>query len=127
MEINAPDRVVREEGRQRLLRLCRLILPERPSKSVPRRGKPLLVGVRILDDQPIENFGMAPNDSKAHRPTVILHKEPIMIETPRCQKLLHRFRDTIERVVIGRRIRAITVTEALIVRVQSHEIDPAKT
>src|SRR5262249_41237170 len=63
LQIDRPDGVAREECAERLLRARRARLPE-SVEPLPRRAEPDLVGVGVLNDQPLERVGVRVHQTK---------------------------------------------------------------
>ena len=53
-------------------------------------GETDLVGVRILDDEPIQRLGMACDDSESDRSAVVLNEQAIVVKSLRYKKKLQR-------------------------------------
>ena len=115
-EIDALDAVMRVEGRKRRLGLRRAVDPQRLAERIPRRRQAVLIGVGVLDDQPIECGRVASDDAEAHRAAIVLHEQAVMIEALGGEELFHGHRDRVERVAVGCGVGAIAVAEALVVR-----------
>ena len=96
VQVDALDGVAGEEGRQRLFGLRRSVHPQRLAEAVPRRGEAFLVGVGVLDDQPVQRLGIAADDAEADRAAIVLRVEAVVIEALGGQELLHRHRERVE-------------------------------
>ena len=109
------DGVVLQKGRQRPLRLRAAVLPQGASESVPGAGEADLIGVRVLNDQPVERFRVAHHNPEADRAAVVLNEEPVVIEAPVLQERLDDFGEPVEGVGEGCRIGHVAVAESRIV------------
>ena len=76
VEVDRPDPFQLEEPQQRSLGFRGPILPQPVPDSIPGRGEAFLVGVGVLDDQPLEPLGMAAQDPESQRTAVVLDVEP---------------------------------------------------
>jgi hypothetical protein len=91
VEIDALDGVEFQESHEWLFRLGRAVLPQRITEAFPGRSEAHLIGVGVLDDQPLEPIRVAREDAEAHRSAVVLHEETKASEILLLQEGLHYF------------------------------------
>src|SRR5579871_2785640 len=115
VQVNGLDCVVFEKCRQGLFGFRCAVFPEGVAKAVPSRCEPNFVGVRVLNDEPLERFRMTTDDAKANRPAIVLDEEAVAIETLQLQECFNDFGDFIKRVGERGRIWQAAVPETRIV------------
>ena len=115
VQVDRSDGVPLEKRTQWLLGLGGSTDPERTSKAIPRRREANLVRVRVLNDEPLQGVRIAADDPEPDRTSVILHVEPVSVESLQREKLLDDLGDSVERVGVRRRVGNVTVPEAGIV------------
>ena len=99
-----------------MLALWSAVFPERVAQPRPCFREAFLVRIRVLNDEPLQRIGIACNDPKAYRPTVILDEKPVTIESPLLQEFRRDFSEPVKRVSKLRRIGNIAIAEPRIIR-----------
>src|SRR5215471_2681047 len=116
MKIHSLDGVKLKQTCNAMFRLSGAMLPECISQTTPGIGKANLIGVGVLNNQPLQSLPVTAQDSEADRAAVVLHEQPITIKSLCFQKILCNFRKPVECVREFVRIGHVAVSEPRIVR-----------
>jgi hypothetical protein len=76
LRVDPPGRVRHEEVAQRCLGFRGRSEPVLLAQMVPEPAESLLVGVAVLDDEPVDALRVAGRNPKADRPAVVLDEQP---------------------------------------------------
>jgi hypothetical protein len=115
MLIDHFDGVLREEALQRLFRRRRTIFPQCSSESIPHGRESHFVGIRVLDDQPVEFLRVPTHNAKADWATIVLHVQAVVIESLGLQEALGDCGEFVEGIRVLLRIGRVTVAETRVI------------
>ncbi len=115
MEIDGADGLRAEKGVERRLGFGRATLPERAAETIPGGGEALVVGIGILDDEPLECLRAAADDAETDGPAVVLNKKAVVLEALEGEEALGNLSQMIEGIRPGGGVGSVAQPKARVI------------
>src|SRR5713226_9080831 len=115
MQVHRLDSVQLQQARDTCFCLRSPVQPKCAPQARPGRCEANLVGIRVLDDEPIQSLRMAIHNTEPDGPAVILNKQTIVIKTLQLQEMFNDFGDHFEGVGVCSWIWHVAISKTRIV------------